>query len=387
MRLAQRVQNLPPYVFADVARRIREMEAAGRRVINLGIGSPDMPPPPFVVEAMQRAARDPANHRYPGYTGTPELRRAIAAYYRRRFGVELDPDGEVLPLIGSKEGLAHVMWALVEPGDLVLVPTPGYPTYRYSVFMAGGEVFFLSLQPQNGFLPDLNAVPEEVYRRAVAMWVNYPHNPTGAVAPLDFYRQVVELARRYDFAVLSDNPYADVTFDGYRAPSFLEVEGACEVGIEFNSLSKTYNMAGWRVGMAVGNADLINALMRVKSNVDTGIFLPLQAGAVVALEGPQDWVSERNAVYQERRDVLVAGLRALGFDCQAPRATLYVWARVPDGWTGESLADALLERAGVWMTPGTFFGPGGEDFVRVAFTVDVSLIREALERVERALSE
>ena len=230
-------------------------------------------------------------------------------------------------------------------------------------------------------------MPEEVYRRAVAMWVNYPHNPTGAVAPLDFYRQVVELARRYDFAVLSDNPYADVTFDGYRAPSFLEVEGAREVGIEFNSLSKTYNMAGWRVGMAVGNADLINALMRVKSNVDTGIFLPLQAGAVVALEGPQDWVSERNAVYQERRDVLVAGLRALGFDCQAPRATLYVWARVPDGWTGESLADALLERAGVWMTPGTFFGPGGEDFVRVAFTVDVSLIREALERVERALSE
>lgn len=387
MRLAQRVQNLPPYLFAGVARRIRQKEAAGERVINLGIGSPDMPPPPFVIEAMERAARDPASHRYPSYTGTPELRRAIAAYYRRRFEVNLDPDREVLPLIGSKEGLAHIMWVLVDPGDVVLVPSPGYPTYRYSVHLAGGEVVFLPLQAEKGFLPELDAVPEEVYRRAVAMWVNYPHNPTGAVAPLEFYRRLVELAHTYDFVVLSDNPYVDITFDGYRAPSFLEVEGAREVGIEFNSLSKTYNMAGWRVGMAVGNAELVGALMRVKSNVDTGIFLPLQVGAVAALEGPQDWIAERNAVYQQRRDVLVAGLRRLGFACEVPRATLYVWARVPDGWTGEALADYLLEQAGVWVTPGTFFGPGNEHFVRVAFTVDVALIEEALDRVGRALSE
>ncbi len=386
MHLAQRIRDLPPYVFAGVVRRIREKEARGERVINLGIGSPDMPPPDFVVDAMVHAARDPTNHRYPGYVGSPELRRAIAAYYRRRFGVELDPEREVLPLIGSKEGLAHVMWALVDPGDLVLVPDPGYPTYRLGVYLAGGEVHFLPLRAQNDFLPDLEAVPEAVYRRAVAVWVNYPHNPTGAVAPLDFYRRLVELAREYDFVVLSDNPYADVTFDDYRAPSFLEVEGAREVGIEFNSLSKTYNMAGWRVGMAVGNANLIGALTRVKSNVDTGIFLPLQVGAVAVLEGPQDWIAERNAVYQERRDVLVAGLRKLGFVCQTPRATLYVWARVPEGWTSEALSNYLLDRAGVWVTPGTFFGPSGEGFVRVAFTVDVQVIQEALDRMERALS-
>ncbi len=387
MRIARRIRDLPPYVFAGVARRIREKEVRGERVINLGIGSPDMPPPDFVVRAMVEAARDPSAHRYPGYVGTPELRRAVAAYYRRRFGVELDPEREVLPLIGSKEGLAHVAWALVDQGDVVLVPDPGYPTYRLGTLLAGGEVFFMPLKPESGFLPDLEAVPEEVYRRAVAMWVNYPNNPTGAVAPLDFYRRLVELARHYDFVVLSDNPYADVTFDGYRAPSFLQVEGAREVGVEFNSLSKTYNMAGWRVGMAVGNAEVVKALTRVKSNVDTGIFLPLQAGAVAALEGPQEWIEERNGVYRERRDVLVAGLRALGFTCDVPRATLYVWARVPAGWTADALADTLLDRAGVWMTPGTFFGPSGEGFVRVAFTVDVETIREALARVERVLKE
>lgn len=387
MHLAPRLTRMPPYFFARVAERIRAVEAQGHRVINLGIGSPDLPPPDFIIEAMIAAAREPASHRYPSYTGSPELREAIAGYYARRFGVALDPQTEVLPLIGSKEGLAHVLMALVGDGDLVLVPDPGYPTYRMGTYLADGVFEPVPLRPELGFLPDLDAIPEETYRRAVAFWVNYPNNPTGATAPLAFYERLVALARRYDFVVLSDNPYADITFDGYRAPSFLEVPGAKEVGVEFNSLSKTYNMAGWRVGMAVGNAEVIAALLRVKSNVDTGIFYPLQAGAIAALNGPQEWLAERNEIYRQRRDVVVEGLRAAGFQAEPPKASLYVWARIPEGWTSEALSTYLLETAHIWLTPGIAFGEHGEGYVRVALTTDADTLAKAMAQVSEALNE
>ncbi|MDQ4075223.1 MAG: aminotransferase class I/II-fold pyridoxal phosphate-dependent enzyme, partial [Chloroflexota bacterium] len=261
MKVANRMKNVPPYIFASVAQRIREKEAQGITVLNLGAGNPDMPPPAWIIDAMCEASRQPQHHRYPGYTGSSELRRAWAHYYASRFGVTLDPDSEVLPLIGSKEGVAHIALALVDPGDLVLVPDPGYPTYATGTILAGGTTFPMPLSEDNDFLPDLDAIPTEVLDRSVAIWLNYPNNPTGAVAPLAFYERVIALARKHDFAVLSDNPYADVTYDGYCAPSFLQVPGAKEVGIEINSVSKTYNMAGWRVGVAVGNPMLINALM------------------------------------------------------------------------------------------------------------------------------
>lgn len=385
MNIADRLNRIPPYVFAEVGARIRDKRAAGVDVINLGIGSPDQPPPQCIIDAMSRAAQEPANHRYPSYVGSPELRSAMVAYYSRRFGVDLDADTEVLPILGSKDGIAHIAWTLVDEGDLVLIPDPGYPPYTSGTKLAGGECHYLSLTADNDFLPDLEGVPADVYERASAMWINYPNNPTGAVAPLSFYQQLVEYASRHDFVVLSDNPYADVTFDGYRAPSFLEAEGARDVGVEFNSLSKTYNMAGWRIGMTVGNADVIRALTRVKTNVDTGIFYPLQAGAIAALEGPQEWLAERNATYQARRDTFVDGLRRLDFSFEVPKASLYVWARVPAGWTSAGLSDHLLEDAGVWITPGTFYGPSGEGYVRLSLTVSRERIEEACERIAESL--
>jgi LL-diaminopimelate aminotransferase len=385
MQLAERLEAIPPYIFAAVDREIRAREARGVKITNLGIGSPDLSPPDFIVEAMIDSMRQPASHRYPSYIGQPALRRAMADYYASRFGVTLDPESQVLPLAGSKEGIAHVALVLVDPGDVVLVPDPGYPTYAMGTLLAGGSPHYMPLRAENGFLPDLDAIPVEVLERAVAMWVNYPNNPTGAIAPLEFYERVVALARRHNFVVLSDNAYADITYDGYQAPSFLQVEGAVEVGVEFYSLSKSYNMAGERVGMAVGNAKLIAALSNVKSNVDTGIFTPVQVGAITALTGPQAWLAERNAIYAARRDVAVAGLRAAGFAVEAPKAALYVWPRIPAGWTSGDLAMKLLDEARVWLTPGTAFGPSGEGFMRLSFCTDERVVREALGRVAEVL--
>lgn len=385
MQIADRLNKIPPYVFAEVGARIREKQSMGVDVINLGIGSPDQPPPQFIIDAMTRAAQEPANHRYPSYVGLPELRSAMAAYYRRRFDVRLDPDREVLPILGSKDGIAHIAWTLVDPGDVVLIPDPGYPPYTSGSTLAGGECYYMPLTRETDFLPDLEAVPPDILARATALWINYPNNPTGAIASVEFYEKLVAYAMEYNFIVLSDNPYADVTFDGYRAPSFLEADGASDAGLEFNSLSKTYNMAGWRVGMAVGNAELISALTRVKTNVDTGIFNPLQAGAIAALEGSQEWLAERNAVYQARRDTFVDRLSELGFSFEVPKASLYIWARVPAGWTSTELSDHLLEDAGIWITPGTFYGPSGEGYVRISLTVSKERIEEACERIAISL--
>lgn len=381
MRAAKRLQNLPPYPFATLERRIAELKSKGMDIVRLDIGSPDLPPPPFIVEALYKSAQAPTNHGYPGYYGTPQLRRAIADYYARRFGVELDPKEEALVLIGSKEGLAHASLAFLDPGDLALIPDPGYPTYYLSTLLAGGEVYYMPLLAENEFFPDFSAIPTEIAERARLMWLGYPNNPTGATANLDSLSRAVDFARAHDILLCHDNPYCDLTYDGYLAPSILQIPGAKEVGIEFNSLSKTYNMAGWRVGMAVGNAEAIKALALVKSNVDSGVFLPIQDAAVAALTGDQSWIPERNAIYQERRDIVMEGLKELGLEAERPKAALYVWVRIPAGCTSQDFATRLLEEKGVSVAPGNYYGPSGEGYVRISLTIPPERLREGMRRM------
>ena len=381
LRPARRLDRIPPYVFAALAARIRAQEAQGTDVIRLDIGSPDLPPADFIIEALTAAVRRPDIHGYPSYTGTPALRRAIAAYYEHRYGVSLHPDNEVLPLIGSKEGLVNLTTAWLDPGDLAIVPDPGYPVYQMAAFIAGGDVYTLPLRAENGFLPDFDAIPTEVAQRARLLWLNYPNNPTGATADLAFFERALSFARRHEILLCHDAPYGDVAFDGYRAPSLLSVLGAKEVAVEFNSLSKSHNMAGWRIGMAVGNPTAIKALALIKSNADSGIFTALQEAAIAALTGDQSWLHARNAIYQTRRDLVLAGLHAAGIQAEAPRAGLYVWAPVPAGFSSADFASLLLEQTGVSLTPGSAFGAHGEGFVRIALGMDTERLREAMRRV------
>ncbi|NLX48771.1 MAG: LL-diaminopimelate aminotransferase [Methanospirillum sp.] len=376
---ADRLSNLPPYLFARIDAMKAEKERSGADIIDLGVGDPDLPTPPHVVEALCAAARDPANHHYPSYAGMDAFREAVAGWYSRRFGVNLDPAREVLALMGSKDGIAHVPEAFVNPGDVVLAPSPGYPVYRTSTLFAEGELHELPLETGNGFLPDLDAVPAAVAERAKLLFINYPNNPTSAVAPRSFYDEVVAFAREHGVVVVSDNAYSEIVYDGYSAPSFLETDGATEVGVEMHSLSKTYNMTGWRIGMAVGNPEVLAGLGRVKTNVDSGVFDAVQRAAVAALSGPQDCVAAACRVYEERRDVLVRGLRSLGYDVAAPRATFYVWLPVGDSM---AFAARLLDEASIVATPGVGFGAHGEGFVRFALTRPVERIREALSRME-----
>lgn len=380
---ARRIAELPPYLFAEVDRRIAEQRAQGHDVISLGIGDPDLPTPEHIVRALEEAAEQPANHRYPDYYGLRELRVAIADWYRLRFGVELDADAEVLPLIGSKEGIAHLATAWVDPGDLVLVPDPGYPVYSIGTMLANGEVHWLPLQADRGFLPDLKAIPAEVARRARVLWIGYPNNPTAAVAPLEFFREVVAFAWEHGILVCHDNAYSEVAFDGYRAPSFLQVDGAREIGIEFHSLSKTYNMTGWRIGMVVGNRTAIEALGRVKTNVDSGIFQAVQYAGIAALRGDQAWLDGRNLRYQRRRDAVLATLRRIGLAAPTPRASLYVWGPVPAGTKSVDFSLRLLDETAVWITPGVGFGPAGEGYFRISLTTPDDRLEEALARLER----
>jgi LL-diaminopimelate aminotransferase len=387
MKRAVRLQTLPPYPFARWAALVNAAQARGLDVIRLDIGSPDMPPEEDVVETLYQSARQPDNHGYPGYRGTPELRQAIADYYGRRFGVELDADTQIVPLIGSKEGIVNLALACLDPGDLVLVPDPGYAPYTMGTILAGGEVVTFPLLAENDFLPDLDTIPADVADRAVLMWLNYPNNPTGAVAGLDFFARAVGFAREHDILLCHDAPYCDVTYGGYVAPSLLQVPGAMDVAIEFNSLSKTANMAGWRVGMTVGNAEALSALARVKSNVDSGIFRPLQDATVRALAADPEWLMARNVAYEERVDVILEALAEVGMAAVRPRATLYVWARVPTGWESETFAQALLEQAGVAIAPGPFFGPAGEGYVRFSITAPTERVREAMARLRQFVTE
>jgi LL-diaminopimelate aminotransferase len=376
MKMAKRIENLPPYFYVEISKKIAEKKAKGEDIITFAIGDPDMPTPPHIIDRLCQAAQDPANHRYPETEGLPELRQAIAGWYKKRFGVSLDANSEVLPLIGAKEGIAHIALCFIDPGDIALVPDPGYPVYSISTILAGGEPYYMPLLDENGFLPDLDAIPDDVLKRARLLWINYPNNPTGAVADLDFFNKVVEFARQHDLAICHDGPYSEVAFDGYQPVSFMEADGAKEVGVEFHSLSKSYNMTGWRVGMVVGNAEMIDALKRVKSNLDSGIPQAIQYAAIEALTGAQDCIQKHNAIYQRRRDLVIDMLNSLGLEAKPPKAGLYIWAKVPQGYTSADLATDLLEKVGVVVTPGVTYGKNGEGYIRLSLTIsDAGLVR------------
>ncbi len=381
MKPASRLENVPMYVFAAHGARLKKLQAEGLDIIRLDIGEPDAPPPAFIIEELAASAHNPKHHGYAGYGGTPELKKAIADYYRRRFGVELDPGPEVLPLLGSKEGLANIALAWLDPGDLAIVPDPGYPTYQMGAKMAGAFVHFTPLEQRLGWLPDLQAIPADAARRARLMWICFPNNPIGSVAPMSFYAEAVAFCREHDILLCSDLPYADVCFEGYRAPSVLEVPGAKDVVLEFNSLSKSHHMAGWRVGMAVGNAVAVKALLQIKSNVDSGIFRPVQDAATTALNADDTWMAERNAQYQRRRDRVLETVRAMGMEADTPKASLYVWAKVPEGYTSMGLADKILLATGVSITPGDAYGPSGAGYVRISIGQEDRLLDEALQRM------
>jgi LL-diaminopimelate aminotransferase len=379
-RLANRIQSLPPYLFADVDRRIAEKRAQGVDVISLGIGDPDLPTPPAIVEALCATAHDSPNHRYPDNYGLPALKAAISKWYQERFVISVDAQKEVLPLIGSKEGIAHVAWALLDPGDIALVPSPGYPVYQIGTMLANAKAYLMPLEEQNGFLPDLGAIPEDVASQAKLIWINYPNNPTSATAPASFYHEVVAFARQHNLVVCHDAAYTEVAFDGYRPLSFLEIPGAREVGIEFHSFSKTYNMTGWRIGMAVGNEELIEGLGRLKTNIDSGIFNAVQYAAIEALTTPQSWIDERNLVYQRRRDLVLKTLEQMGIRAQTPRGGLYIWAAVPGGVPSVEYSLKLLDQTGVFVTPGVGFGTHGEGYFRISLTTPDERLDEAMRR-------
>lgn len=383
MKHAQRLENLPTYVFAALGKRIQALQAQGVDVIRCDIGSPDLPPPEAVVEALYRSAQDPRKHGYAPFYGTPSFRTAVVAYYRRRFGVELDAGTQVLALIGSKEGIFHVPSAFVDPGTLVLTPDPGYPTYRNAVHLVGGQVYPMVLTEENDWLPDLDAIPAEALSYARVMWLNYPNNPTTAVASLSFLERAVAFAREHGLLLAYDNPYCDVTWDGYIAPSVLQVPGAMEVAVEFNSFSKAYNMAGWRIGMVVGNPEAVAALARLKTNADTGIFQPIQDAAVVALETDDEWLARRNEVYKERRQVVTTALDRIGLSYTPSSATLYVWVRLPEGTVSVDFASRLLEATGVSVSPGSAFGPHGEGYARITLGHPAERLAEAMVRWEK----
>jgi LL-diaminopimelate aminotransferase len=381
MEFAKRLNRLPPYLFVEVNRKIAELEAKGKDIINFSIGDPDLPTPPHIIERICQAAHEPANHRYPETGGLPELRRAIAGWYEQRFGVTLNPAKEVLPLIGSKEGIGHIALCFVEPGDLTLVPDPGYPPFSLGTILAGGEPYLVPLKEENDFLPDFEAIPDKVADRAKLLWLNYPNNPTGAIADLDFFERAVHFAQQHDLAVCHDAPYTEVAFDGYKAPSFMQIPGAREIGVEFHSLSKTYDMTGWRIGMAVGNADIVNALFRVKSNLDSGVPQAIQYAAIEALRGPQEHVAEHNAILQRRRDRLVNVLNEVGLKARMPRATFYIWARVPQGYTSLDFTRKLLDEVGIAVTPGPGYGKEGEGYIRFSLTLSDDRLQEGARRL------
>jgi len=381
MRLAKRLDRLPRYLFVEISGKIAEKRAEGVDVINFAIGDPDLPTPSHIIEYMCEAAHDPASHRYPETAGLPQLREAIAGWYQRRFSVALDPNKEILPLIGSKEGIGHIVFVFIEPGDIALVPDPGYPVYARGTLLAGGESYFMPLRAENDFLPDFENIPKDIVRRAKLMWLNYPNNPTGATAELDFFEKAVYFARQHSLAICHDAAYTEVAFDGYKPPSFMQAAGAKEVGVEFHSLSKTYHMTGWRIGMVVGNAEVINALFRVKSNLDSGIPPAIQHAAIKALNSSQEHILEHNAILQRRRDKLIQVINQIGLRARVPKATFYIWASVPQGCTSTDFADKLLNEAGVAVTPGIGYGKEGESYIRFSLTLPDDRLEQGIERL------
>jgi len=369
MELAKRLHRLPPYLFVEINQRIAELRARGEEVISFAMGDPDLPTPSHIVERLCQAAHNPANHRYPETAGLPELCQAIAEWYEKRFGVTLNPSEEVLPLIGSKEGIGHMALCFIEPGDLALVPDPSYPPYSLGTVLAGGEPYFMPLKEENDFLPDFEVIPTEVVNRAKLMWLNYPNNPTGAIANSDFFEKAVHFAQQHDLVICHDAPYTEIAFNGYTPPSFMQIPGAKKRGVEFHSLSKTYHMTGWRIGMMVGNADMVNALFKVKSNLDSGIPQAIQYAAVEALRGSREHIAEHNAVLQRRRDKLLKVINEIGLKARTPEATFYIWAKIPQGYTSIEFTKKLLDEAGIAVTPGIGYGKEGEGYIRFSLTI------------------
>jgi LL-diaminopimelate aminotransferase len=378
---SKRLEAIPPYKFQELEQQIADKRAAGIDVISLGIGDPDQPTYPHVVAAMQEAVADPANHRYPSNRGRDEFRAAFADFYERRFGVEIDPKTEVIPAIGAKECIYNLCFAFLDPGDVALASDPGYPVYTGGPILAGAEAELLPLVPERGFAPDLSAVPADVAAKARLLFVNYPNNPTGAIVPDGFFEQVVAFAREHEILVVHDNAYSETTYDGYVAPSFLATPGAKEVGVEVFSLSKGYNMTGWRCAAILGNAEAIQAYWRLKTNVDSGLFEAIQMAGVAALEGPAEPLEEMNRTYVRRRDLVVSALAEIGVEVASPQGTIYVWAPVPEGHTSTSFCELVLEEAAVVISPGSMYGPSGEGFFRIALTAPDERIEEAVERM------
>ena len=385
MRFAKRLDEVPPYLFAELERKIAQKRREGVDVISLGIGDPDLPTPEPVVSALAAAARDPATHQYPTNHGSDAFREAVGGFYRDRFRVELDASSEIVPALGGKEAVAHVSLALLDPGDVCLSPDPGYPPYTSGPVFSGAEVHYLPLEEANSFLPDLDAIPDDVLQQANLLFLNYPNNPTGAVVADGYFERAVELARANDLVVVHDNAYSEVCFDGYRAPSFLETPGAKEVGIEIFSLSKGWNMTGWRAAVVAGHPEVVERYRHLKTNLDSGMFEAVQRATVAALTESRDFPREMSEIYQRRRDLVAEALEAIGLPVERPKATPYFWVRVPDGYTSESFAELVLEQAGVVVSPGPAYGPSGEGFFRISLTVPDKQLEEAVGRIESSL--
>ena len=382
MKFSDRLGKLAPYPFVEISRIIAEKRAAGADVVTFGIGDPDIPTPQPIIDRLLDASQDPPNHRYPETDGLPEVRRAIAHWYEQRFGVQLDPDKEVLPLIGAKEGIGHAAFCFLDPGDVALIPDPAYPVYGVGTMFAGAESHIMPLYERNGWLPELDAIPGPVADAAKLMWLNYPNNPTSAVATHEDLAAAVAYCREKDIALLHDAAYSEVGYEGYRATSCIQVDGAKDVSLEFHSLSKTYNMTGWRIGMAVGNAEMIRALFQIKANLDSGIPQAIQQMAIEALTGSQDCVDSNVEIYQRRRDRVIKALRTLGLTVDVPRASLYIWARVPEGFTSAELAARLLEETDIVVTPGSSYGQYGEGYIRLSLTTPDEQVEKGCQRLE-----
>lgn len=381
---ANRISQIEPYFFANLGKTINKLKQSGLDIIRLDMGSPDMPPKDFIIETLVQAARRSDMHGYGQSGGSDSLRRAFASYYFKRFGVYVDPDQEVLGLIGSKEGLFNLSQIILNKGDLVILPDPGYPVYEVGAVITQAETYFMPLLAKNNFLPDLNNIPDEIANRAKLMWLNYPNNPTGAVAPLEFFEKVIDFAKRHQIIIAHDAPYVDVCFENYQAPSILQVQGAKDVCVEFNSLSKTYNMAGWRVGVAVGNPEIIRLLTVYKSQLDSSHFKPIMKAAETALLGDQTWINDRNKVYQKRRDVIVKTLRDIGFDFEEPKASLYIWSKIPSPYKDSiAFCNELLLDTGVSITPGVVYGPSGAGYVRISLVTPIDRLEEAMSRLNK----
>ncbi|MBM3935299.1 MAG: aminotransferase class I/II-fold pyridoxal phosphate-dependent enzyme [SAR202 cluster bacterium] len=381
MRFANRIAKVPPYPFVQISRKIAEKRAQGIEVLSFGIGDPDLPTPDPIIESVRQASLVKQNHRYPESEGLPDFRKAVADWYKQRFGVVIDPEKEATSLIGAKEGIGHMAFAFLDPGDIALVPDPGYPVYAIGTLFSNAVSHLMPLSEKNGWLPDLDAIPEDVARKAKVLWLNYPNNPTSAVADIAFFEKAIAFAKKYDIAVLHDACYTEVYYDGYRPVSFLQAKGAKDVGIEFHSLSKSYNMTGWRIGMAVGNAEIIKNLLVVKSNLDSGVSQAVQQMAITAMKTPQSEIDKRNLIYQSRRDRVVKALQQIGVRATAPKASLYIWAGVPKGFTSAEFAERLLEDRNVLVTPGSVYGKSGEGYIRLSLTISEANLEKALERI------